>query len=132
MAGGWNETMLRKVKIIQRAIEENWGTIFVYSDVDVQFLAPAEETIRAAMDGFDMAIQKDSPSNTACAGFFACVANEKTRALWDAVADSMVKAHGKLDDQSALNKVLRENPIKGLSWKFLPDSFFGGGTFRPC
>ena len=37
MKAGWVEAIKKKVDLIIRAIEENWGKVFVHSDVDIQF-----------------------------------------------------------------------------------------------
>ncbi len=130
MSAGWKKAVSFKVGLIRRAIEENWGKVFLYSDVDVQFLAPAEEVLRKAIEGFDMVIQRDSPKGDACSGFFACVANEKTRALWAAMEDLMAKTPKNVDDQGCLNILLKARTVANLKWKFLSESFFGGGTFQ--
>ncbi|HEV2916851.1 MAG TPA: hypothetical protein VGW78_03830, partial [Candidatus Babeliales bacterium] len=81
MSEGWTDTTIRKVDLIIRAIQENWGSIFIFSDVDIQFFAPVQEKILTLMEGKDLVIQKNSPNGVLCTGFFACRGNEKTLQL---------------------------------------------------
>src|SRR5579871_2072697 len=72
MDEGWTDTTIRKVDLIIRAIEENWGSIFIFSDVDIQFFSPIKATILKLMKNKDLMIQKNSPNGVLCSGFFAC------------------------------------------------------------
>lgn len=148
-------TMHLKIGMILEAVEENWGGVFVYSDVDVQFFGDVKDMIAAAIKRRDLLVQRDSPGGGICAGFFACRANEKTRALWQFIARSMAD-DPELDDQDALNKILVAaepgwmrgprhflgragsrakvflDPLRpnrfGVRWEYLPESFFSGGV----
>src|SRR5579863_9116343 len=37
MSAGWTKTTIKKVDLIIRAIQENWDSLFIFSDVDIQF-----------------------------------------------------------------------------------------------
>ena len=130
MNEGWTDTTIRKVDLIIRAIQENWGSIFIFSDVDIQFFAPIQETILMLMQDKDMVIQKNSPNGVLCSGFFACRANEKTLQLWQDVKSVMQK--NKLNsDQNSLNRCIKrssKNNPYNVVWSYLPNTFFGGGT----
>ncbi|HSC25575.1 MAG TPA: putative nucleotide-diphospho-sugar transferase [Candidatus Babeliales bacterium] len=135
MGQGWTETTIQKVNLIIRAIKENWGSIFIFSDVDIQFFCPIEEMILKCMHGKDLMIQKNTPNGVLCTGFFACRANEKTLQLWIDVKNIM-EQDVLQSDQISLNQCIKrhskQNPYN-LVWGYLPTKyFFGGGTFTGC
>ncbi len=130
MDEGWTRTTMRKVDLIIRAIEENWGNIFIFSDVDIQFFAPIQDEILRLMEGKDIIMQRNNPDGVLCTGFFVCRANEKTLQLWQDVKKTMQKK--KLNsDQISFNQCIKKrskrNPYN-IQWDYLPDTFFGGGT----
>lgn len=122
----WGATMLAKVDLILDAIKEEWGGFFIYSDVDIQFFKSYRDVVEPLMEGKDILFQKDNPQGTKCAGFFVCRANETTLALWQNVKKYMIDRRMNCD-QTALNAVL---PGSRANWGFLPQEFFGGGTFN--
>lgn len=130
MSEGWTDTTMRKVDLIIRAIEENWGEVFIFSDVDIQFFAPIQDTILALMEGKDIVMQRNNPEGVLCTGFFACRAHEKTLRLWQDVKKTMQKK--KLNsDQNSFNQCIKKKSKKnpyGLVWDYLPATFFGAGT----
>lgn len=134
MSEGWTKTTMRKVELIIRAIKENWGSIFIFSDVDIQFFAPIQNVILEYMHDKDMVIQKNSPNGVLCSGFFACRGNEKTLKLWKDVKKTMKKSASN-SDQNSLNQCIKRssqrNPYN-VVWDYLPDTFFGGGTLTGC
>lgn len=123
---GWNKTMLFKVNLIIKGIKENWGKIFIYSDIDVQFFRPIQPLIAHLMKDNDLIIQRNNPSGELCAGFFACRGNKKTLKLWQQIRNLMLK-QGKRDQQG-LNTLLRKKNKLNIVWDYLPAEFFGGGT----
>jgi len=148
MENGWMETMVKKVDLIIKGIRENWGRIFIHSDVDMQFFNKTEPAILKLIKNKDMAIQRESPSGTVCPGFLAIRGNEKTLRLWRKIRDRLISNAGKKNDQDILNdililenmlfpaKVLRKLNIKsrsiypntyGVKWTYLPDTFFSTG-----
>ncbi len=122
----FNQTMLDKIDLIDDAIKENWGGIFVYADIDIQFFRPFSNIIREMLKKYDMVIAKDSPQGTCCAGFFAARANKRVKRLWQDVRKLTPTTRG--DDQGALNKFLRRTHPCPVKWAYLPKEFFGGGT----
>ncbi len=127
MSAGWTSTTIKKVELIIRAIEENWGKIFIFSDVDIQFFTPIQNQIEQLMEGKDMVIQKNHPNGMLCSGFFACRSNEKTLQLWQD-AHKLMFNNKKISDQVALNRGLKKDNKYNVTWSHLPNTFFGGGT----
>jgi len=126
---GWTDTTKKKVDYIIQAIEENWGRLFIYSDVDTQFFEPFFDLVIKLIKSKDFLVQKNSPSGTLCSGFFICRANEKTLALWRSVRAYM-ETSSKISDQEALNHYLnKKSNFFKVRWDYLPDSFFGGGLY---
>ena len=78
----FRKTICFKVDLIIEAIKDNWGGIFIYSDVDIQFFQPFENIILKEMKGKDMIIQLDTKFGHMCCGFFAARGNEKNLRLW--------------------------------------------------
>jgi hypothetical protein len=122
----WGATMLQKVELILAAIKAEWGGMFIYSDVDIQFFRSFRSVVEPLMDNKDIIFQRDNPQGTKCAGFFVCRANEVTLALWQKVKKYMLDRRMNCD-QTALNAVIGTSKVR---WDFLPSEFFGGGTFN--
>jgi hypothetical protein len=130
MSEGWTKTTARKVDLIIRAIEENWGEIFIFSDVDIQFFRPIQDTILTLMKDNDIIMQKNNIDGVLCTGFFACRGNEKTLKLWTDVRETMKKKSSNSDQNSfnhCIKRRSKKNPYN-VTWDYLPDTFFGGGT----
>lgn len=130
MSEGWTDTTMRKVDLIIRAIHENWGKIFIFSDVDIQFFVPIQSTILMLMHDKDIIMQKNNPEGVLCTGFFACRGNEKTLQLWTDVKQVM-EINKLQSDQISFNQCIKRNSKinpYNIAWNYLPDSFFGGGT----
>jgi hypothetical protein len=139
---GWLEVMLEKVSIIIDAISENWGSIFIYSDMDIQFFDTTKEALLNEIKDKDIVFQRDSidhfdKSNCLngafCAGFFICRANKLTLKLWNDVKKLCKNnPHRFYDDQEALNFLLHDNwyitvTNNLLKFGFLPDIFYSPG-----
>ncbi len=129
MENGWMEAIFKKVDFIIRAVKENWGGIFVFSDVDIQFFGPTQELILDAMQGNDIVLQKDEPGGALCTGFFACRCNEKTLKLWHAVKQYITQIPDQ-HDQHGLNYFTRHTNPYDIKWDYLPVVFCGGGTIN--
>jgi hypothetical protein len=130
MSEGWTKTTMRKVDLIIRAIQENWGKIFIFSDVDIQFFRPVKNFILILMKGKDILMQKNNPEGVLCTGFFACRANEKTLQLWIDVKHTMEEKQLQ-SDQISFNQCIKRGSKKNsydVVWDYLPHTFFGGGT----
>lgn len=127
LKGGWGKTMLRKVDLIIRAIRENWGKIFVYADIDIQFFMPIKNLIDDAMKNKDIVFQCNRPSGEVCAGFLSCLGNEKTLLLWQTVKEIMIESNSR-SDQKILNEILTYQNFNNLKWDVFSVNFFGAGT----
>lgn len=141
---GWGKTMLRKVNLILRGINENWGKIFIYADIDIQFFRPMEKLIIDAMKNKDVVFQKNSPRGDVCAGFIVCRGNENTKMLWENIKKIMIATQSpsdestlnsiigchvsKVTDKKVVNSIVKASGFKGVKWSYLPVTFFGGGT----
>jgi len=145
----FNQTMAFKVELILEAIRENWNQVFLYSDVDVQFLGPTEEVILKRIQGRDLVFQRNTPTKWVCPGFFACVGSKTTLRLWEAVRRHMQRQLDQ-DDQDVLNDLLWKKHSRrihlnrfaragfmehvsrvngcAIRWDYLPNSFFCGAS----
>jgi Nucleotide-diphospho-sugar transferase len=126
---GWTSTTIKKIEYIVQAIKENWGGIFVFSDVDIQAFGPINVIIHKLMRGYDLRIQRNAPGIRPCTGFFACRANARTLALWTDALEYM-RQNPNISDQRAFNHCLlgQKNKHK-VVWNFLPDMFYCPGLF---
>jgi hypothetical protein len=127
MSEGWTKTTRRKISLIQRAIRENWGSWFVYSDVDIQFFQLTMAEIKQALVGQDMVFQQDDHKKNLCTGFFACRANKITQRFWDAVAHHM-DTYAQWSDQITVATLLEKRRTHKVRFDILPNTFFGGGS----
>ena len=101
----FNACMREKVSLILQAINENWGSWFIYSDVDIQFLAPVRKELIKSLMNSDIAFQRESPTGHLCAGFFVSRANVATKKLWESV-EKRLSLDESIHDQDALNEIL--------------------------
>lgn len=129
MSSGWMTMMHHKVDLIIRGIKENWGGIFIHSDVDVQFFKPTKELLVTAIKDNDIVIQKNTIKGKCCCGFFACRGNEKALKLWQEVKQYMSDNPGK-NDQDALNALLHDTNPFAIDWQYLSEKFISGGVLR--
>lgn len=136
---GWSAAVLEKTLFVVAAVREHWGGEFLFSDVDVQFLGDALGELTSLPRQTDLFFQKDSPTGILCSGFFVCRANERTLAFWEDVVLQLRLAKAK-GDQAAVNAILRptrrwwprrlsQRHVELPSFGYLPERFFGGGTF---
>lgn len=138
---GWMPTVFKKILQIEKAITDNFGGIFVYSDADVQFFDMKRSDILDNLADKDIVFQRDfnkkpfDPSighnGPACIGFFIIRANQRTLNLWRSVKELCLKNQDCNDyDQRAMNIFLRDNADK-VNWGFLPESFYNA-SFSLC
>jgi len=119
----WSHAIVFKVQTIISEIKKNWGNILIYSDVDIQFFAPLTPYITKRINDKDILCQRDDPTNQFCAGFVIMHCNTATLKLYEQTL-AACKLEGR--EQIAFNRMIRCLKIK---CGYLPQSFFGGGTF---
>lgn len=107
--------MHHKVDTIIRGINENFGDIIIYSDIDIQFFQPIETIVANLIKDKDILIQRDSPFGVFCAGFIVLRCDANSLRLFNDVKDLMFqrKTH---DDQQILNEL--------LYYKCIEESYF--------
>jgi hypothetical protein len=111
--------MLKKLKLMERAILENWGQVFFHSDIDIIFLKPILQRSLAHLGNRDFVVQQSWPKNKLCAGFFVMRGNEKTLQFVQkayALLENNLCTH----DQEALQIVLANYKEGEIDWMLLP------------
>ena len=106
----FKQTVLRKVGLIIQAIQDTWGEVFIFSDVDVHFFRPSQKILMKLIKGRDMLIQRNSSKGELCTGFFVCRANQKTFDLWTDVRKCMLENEDK-DEGGNDTTVNAQSPI---------------------
>lgn len=105
------------------------GSLFILSDVDIQFFeAFSVEAARAALHscGAEILFQKESRSKDSSevnTGFYIARASAWTRDLLQRAADACAAAEGNFYDQDAINAVLDPADL-GVRWGYLPFSYY--------
>lgn len=112
-SNGWDKTCYRKVELFLKVCEENMGSTFVFSDVDIQFFGKIKDVLVEELGDHDIACQNDT-GNVYCSGFFICKANERTLNMFRAMIENYA-----FEDQATLN-----NHIHMVKSKFLSEKFF--------
>lgn len=125
---GWNKTMLNKLKLLQKAILENWDQIFFYSDIDIIFLKPILDKSLELLGNNDFVVQQGWPKNKLCAGFFVMKGNEKNLGLITK-AFKLLNEKVCVDDQEALQTVLNNLNNDEIAWELLPPKLYPNGRF---
>jgi hypothetical protein len=111
---GWKQTTMKKVDVFIKACEDNQGSVFVFSDVDIQFFGPIKQTLLEELGDYDIALQNDYLGGM-CSGFFVCRGNERTLNMFKKMKENESQY---LEDQHALNLNLHLVKFKPLSEKF--------------
>lgn len=124
---GWREATLSKLKAILKILDPLDESVFVYSDIDVQFFRPFHDVINKLLIDNDIVFQNDYRGKQ-CTGFFACrrthiVKELFSKALW-ALENKIDNAKG---DQMATHTALRTIP--SLKHAMLPVEFFTYGYY---
>ena len=109
---GWDKTCYRKVEFFIQACEENMGSHFIYSDVDIQFFGDIKDVLIGEIGDFDIACQNDTGPYY-CSGFFICNANNRTLNMFN-----MMKKNYNKEDQTSLNEQIHLVRSKFLSRRF--------------
>lgn len=122
---GWSGAVFLKLSMLNNLLNAHPdNSIFVYSDVDVQFFKPFHSILNKLLENYDIVFQSDRFAQ--CSGFFACKKTKITKFLFT-VALNLMKSGKAGRDQVAINLALEKVPIKYIS---LPMQFFNY-TFSP-
>jgi hypothetical protein len=111
--GSWHRVMERKLNLILERIEkEAEGSIFVFSDVDIQFFGPIADDLRCLVQGYDLLFQHDRGTHHPPvlewlnSGFIVIRACSASRQVFEkARAYLREKDDPRVDDQGALRAV---------------------------
>lgn len=139
----WVKMAAMKVDTLIKATEENIKnkSVFIQSDVDVQFFGKVTEDILQDISENDFLFQKGV--RNIHNGFFVCRANEKTLKFWKAARKLCVEK--RLEDLQAAKLLLNlnldykddnsdayirfSNPF-GIKWRYLsPEKYINGRGF---
>lgn len=96
---GFNSTMKDKIALLLDAINENWGSWFIFSDCDIQFLDYFYEDLISYINN-DKDIIAQSDLGTMCAGFFIGKADTNLKKIMEKIYNNIENFH---NDQIALN-----------------------------
>ncbi len=124
MEEDWAQGVVFKSETIINAIKANRGRTFIYSDVDIQFFKPIKDILLEAIGDKDIVCQRDDPRGQLCTGFFVMRSNDKMLKLWE---DVHAAAKKERRDQLAFNRLIKV--YSDIRYGYLPQTFFGGGTF---
>jgi len=109
---GWDKACYQKVQFFIKACQENLGTHFIYSDVDIQFFGKIKQTMIEELGDYDIACQNDTGSYY-CSGFFICKANDRTLNMFKTMSENYNS-----EDQTTLNQQIHLVKSKFLSRRF--------------
>ena len=132
----WTKSVMFKTQTIIDVITENWGEVFVFSDVDIQFFKPVKDILLRCIEGYDIVCQRDDPNGYLCCGFWVARANRRVLKLFKIVYECekvekreqlAFNRHLRMSRRSKLAYFLK-NGVRPCRYAYLPDIFFGGGT----
>lgn len=106
----FNRVMETKTDLLVDAIRQCWGQVFLYSDIDVQFLQSFQARIPALMGENHLVAQRDSPQGHLCAGFMMLKADWPVLNLFQEIKLQLSR-QSNLDDQAALNHELIKSGV---------------------
>lgn len=116
---GWLETMVDKIKMIIRAIRDNYGEVFIYSDCDIIFCNSFLIDCLLKIEDKDILFQKDAQSD-ACCGFMVIKANNNTYNFFSLILKNIFNYK---DDQAPINKYLKDQSIP-IKYNLLDKSYY--------
>lgn len=119
MNDGWLETMIHKIQIITKAIEDNYGQVFIYSDCDILFCDVFIEDCLTKLNNQDIVFQKDGEFD-ACCGFMVIRANKNSYNFFNLVSQNI---HKYKDDQTPINEYLKNQSIS-INYNLLDSSYY--------
>ncbi len=118
----WSKSISFKTETVINVVKENWGDVFVFSDVDIQFFQPTRKALLASIADYDIVCQRDDPNGFLCAGFWVAKANKPVLKLWEKVYEQEKEEKR---EQLAFNRYLRMKRREKMMY-FLSD------FIRPC
>lgn len=125
---GWYEATLSKLKAIEKMLDPIDGSVFVYSDTDVQFFRPFHDTINKLLITNDIVFQNDYRGKQ-CTGFFACKRTPIIEYLFSiAIWVLKNRVNNPEGDQMAMHTALKKLPL--LKHSMLPTEFFTYGYYK--
>jgi hypothetical protein len=138
-AGQWHRATEKKLGLVLDALaKEPEGSIFVMSDVDIQFFSPFAADVRKLMGGgYDILCMHDRSSwlapsiSTLCSGFMVIRVCDDSRCFFeDARARMKSRNSPEYDDQVAIREVIasRSSPVRA---GILPLRYWTHGTDTP-
>lgn len=123
---GFLQSIGVKMQLVIDSIEANRGDAILWSDVDIVFRRNPAGFLRellAARPEVDIWYQSEArePGGDVNAGFVLMRCTDSVKALYQAAA-ALMNTSGRINDQDALNRLLREDGAP--NWAYLPGSFF--------
>ena len=123
---GFLQAVTDKVELIIASVDDNSGSVIIWSDVDIVFLSDPAEEIRqiiAKSQEADLWFQRETrkPENDVNVGFIVMRCTEKVRSFWSSVLELM-KENPQWNDQAAVNHLLQGKC--GVAWDYLPGEFY--------
>mmetsp|Transcript_101423 Transcript_101423/g.287406 ORF Transcript_101423/g.287406 Transcript_101423/m.287406 type:complete len:286 (-) Transcript_101423:89-946(-) len=121
-AGGGVPTYLYKAQKIKEALDSvGEGEVFVFSDVDVQFLGPVQDIVNESIEGVDLVLQREFEDIGVNIGFMAMRSTPATQAFWSHVHSEIERTRAL--DQRVVNNALYTGLARqkfGMSWGRFP------------
>lgn len=119
------EAIRRKMRLVIDSVEENLGSVIIWSDVDIVFMrdpTPSIQDIFANDQAVEIAFQREGKkTKDVNAGFIAMRCTERVKAFYEQVIDQMV-ANPHWNEQAAINHLLSGDcPV---TWDYLPGTFY--------
>lgn len=119
------EAIKRKMRLIIDSIEDNRGSVIIWSDVDIVFLRDPTSSLQdmfAKDQDLDIAFQREHKTGKDVnAGFVAMRCNERVQASYERIVDVM-NANPQWNEQAAMNHLLSGD--WRVNWDYLPLTFY--------
>eukprot|EP00927_Polykrikos_kofoidii_P074585 TRINITY_DN70597_c0_g1_i1.p1 TRINITY_DN70597_c0_g1~~TRINITY_DN70597_c0_g1_i1.p1 ORF type:complete len:344 (-),score=51.47 TRINITY_DN70597_c0_g1_i1:70-951(-) len=125
-AGGGIPTYLYKSQKISDALDEvDEEEVFLFTDVDIQFLSPVQELIENISDGMDLVLQREFEDIGVNIGFLALRKTAACIAFWKHVRNEIERTQAL--DQRVVNNALYSGLAArefGLRWDKFPSEIW--------
>lgn len=129
---GFIKLLRRKTEYLTDLIQENFGNIIIWSDIDIQFFKPCTSLINERMADNDILFQAEHwPQKEINGGFMIIRCNASTLMLFELALKEKMEEMEHID-QTAINNVLKSKCID-IKWDILPQQFWAmsHGAFPP-